>query len=62
MIKKIWEYRDKQLKSEEVSDFSKKFNLPYELAVLLLLRGVKKMSRFFRICLKILTRYITLFF
>lgn len=47
MIKKIWEYRDKQLKSEEVSDFSKKFNLPYELAVLLLLRGVKKDEQVF---------------
>ncbi|MCR4720004.1 MAG: single-stranded-DNA-specific exonuclease RecJ [Firmicutes bacterium] len=41
MQEKIWKYRDKQLKREEISDFAKKFNLPYELAVLLLLRGIK---------------------
>ena len=40
MQKKIWEYRDKQLKSEDISAFANAFKLPYELAVLLLLRGV----------------------
>lgn len=40
MQEKIWEYRDKQLKSEDISAFAAQFNLPYEMAVLLLLRGV----------------------
>lgn len=41
MQEKIWEYRDKQLNKDDISALEKKFNLPYELAVLLLLRGVK---------------------
>lgn len=40
MQEKIWEYRDKQLKNEDIQAFAKQFNLPYEMAVLLLLRGV----------------------
>lgn len=40
MQEKIWEYRDKQLKSEDISVFGTQFKLPYEMAVLLLLRGV----------------------
>ena len=40
MQKKIWEYRDKQLKNEDISAFASQFNLPYEMAVLLLLRGI----------------------
>ena len=40
MQEKIWEYRDKQLKNEDISAFSSRFSLPYEMAVLLLLRGI----------------------
>ena len=44
MQKKIWEYRDKQLKIEDISAFASQFKLPYEMAVLLLLRGVSDKS------------------
>lgn len=40
MQEKIWEYRDKQLKNEDISAFCTQFNLPYEMAVLFLLRGI----------------------
>lgn len=40
MREKFWKYRDKQLKKEDVLAFSERFNLPYEMAVLLLLRGI----------------------
>lgn len=40
MQNKIWEYRDKQLKTEDINAFAAQFRLPYEMAVLLLLRGV----------------------
>ncbi|MBR4720159.1 MAG: single-stranded-DNA-specific exonuclease RecJ [Clostridia bacterium] len=46
MQKKIWEYRDNKLKNEEISAFAKQFNLPYEMAVLLLLRGVSDSDTF----------------
>lgn len=41
MQKKNWEYRNKGLKSEEITDFSKKFNIPPAVAVILLNRGIK---------------------
>ena len=37
---KLWKYLDKQLNSEAVKVFSQKFNLPYEMAAILLLRGI----------------------
>ena len=40
MQEKIWEYRDKKLKNDDILSFAKQFNLPYEIAVLLLLRGI----------------------
>ena len=40
MQEKLWKYRDKQLKNDDIKTFSQKFNLPYEMAVLLLLRGI----------------------
>ncbi|MBR4173449.1 MAG: DHH family phosphoesterase, partial [Clostridia bacterium] len=40
MQEKIWLCRDKQLKKEDISAFCAQFNIPYEMAVLLLLRGV----------------------
>ena len=40
MQEKIWKYRDKQLKSEDISSLCAQFKLSYEMAVLLLLRGV----------------------
>ena len=40
MQKKLWKYRDKQLNTENIKAFSERFKLPYEMAVLLLLRGI----------------------
>ena len=40
MQEKIWEYRDKQLKTEDIYTFATQHKLPYEMAVLLLLRGI----------------------
>ena len=40
MREKLWKYRDKQLNTEDVKAFSERFGLPYEMAVLLLLRGI----------------------
>lgn len=40
MQEKIWEYRDKQLNKEDIKEFSSRFKLSYEMAVLLLLRGI----------------------
>ncbi len=40
MQEKIWEYRDKQLKKEDIAEFSARHNLPPAMAVILLNRGV----------------------
>ena len=41
MQKKIWEYRNKGLKNEEITAFAKQFNIPPAVAVILLNRGIK---------------------
>ncbi len=40
MQNKIWEYRDEKLSKEQINILSETFNLPYEMAVLLLNRGI----------------------
>ena len=41
MREKIWEYLEDTLKKDDIEAVSRQFKLPFEMAVLLLLRGVK---------------------
>lgn len=41
MQEKIWEYRNQNLKAEEITEFSKKYNIPPAIAVLLLNRRIR---------------------
>lgn len=40
MREKIWEYRNRQLKTEDVKEFAKRHNLPLAVAVILMNRGI----------------------
>lgn len=41
MREKIWEYRNQNLKTEEITEFAKKHNIPPAIAVILLNRGIR---------------------